>query len=66
VSTDVEVTQLPTCDLCRGNGTPAWADARLPAIGSWAYLCFVHFKMHGCQLGLGKGQRLIISVANPS
>lgn len=44
------------CDLCHEN--KAEYDARLPMIGSWANLCQSCFILHGCSLGLGKGQKL--------
>jgi hypothetical protein len=39
---------------------PAYADARIPAAGSWGYVCKEHFDSYGCQLGTGKGQRLVL------
>lgn len=48
------------CDLCGDHGIdkPAAYDARIPYIGSWAFLCEDCFKKHNCQLGIGRGQRL--------
>lgn len=43
------------CDLC---DKPAVYDARLPLYGSWGNLCQLCFSMNGCELGLGKGQKL--------
>jgi len=60
--TEVLVNTIPDCDLCRsqeGYTWPAFADARLPRIGSWAYVCDLHFVAHGCSLGLGQGQKLV-------
>lgn len=44
-----------TCDFCN---KPALYDARLPLYGAWANVCQDHFTIHGCELGLGKGQKL--------
>jgi hypothetical protein len=58
--TKTTVAQIPRCDLPHPDETIlAYADARLPRIGSWAYVCKGHFVEHGCELGLGKGQELI-------
>ena len=67
MSTETTVTRIPDCDLCKANGgflsvtvtNPAYADARIPAAGSWGYVCKEHFDSYGCQLGTGKGQRLV-------
>jgi len=49
---------VPPCDLDPAHGR-AYADASLPNNGgSWAYVCIECFNSNGCQLGLGKGQRL--------
>jgi hypothetical protein len=54
------VSAIPPCDLDPAHG-PAWADASIPAAGgSWAYVCLDCFEKHGCQLGLGSGQRLVL------
>ena len=60
--TSVVVEELPGCDLCKDIhdvDMPAYADARIPAYGSWANVCWDHFNDCGCTLGLGRGQRLI-------
>ena len=49
----------PTCDM-PGCTNKAYADARLPVYGSWAYVCVLHFEEQGCSLGLGRGQELDI------
>jgi len=54
--TRVVVTELPKCDFC---DEKARYDAKLPS-GPWAYLCETHYFAHGCRLGLGKGQRLVL------
>ncbi len=48
------------CDLCKDKliERPAVYDARIPGIGSWAFVCEECFKRYRCQLGLGKGQKL--------
>ena len=59
-NTVVYVEVIPDCDLCQ-HKTPAYADARIPnASRAWGFLCFVHFMMYGCKLGLGQGQILIV------
>jgi hypothetical protein len=54
------VSQIPSCDLCGGSGVkkPAYADANLGR--GWANVCREHFVQHGCRLGTGRGQRLIL------
>jgi hypothetical protein len=56
------VARLPDCDICTQNGkqVPAYADAKLGAGMPWANTCRDHFRVYGCQLGLGKGQELIV------
>lgn len=58
MSKQVIVTTIPPCDLSQDHG-PAYADARIPAVGSWAYLCQACFTKYGCTLGTGHGQHLI-------
>ena len=57
--TEVEVAQIPNCDLC---GQPALYDCRT-IMGPWAYLCSEHFRKIGVGLGLGKGQKLTLKIA---
>ena len=52
------VSVLPDCDVC-AEKTLATYDARIWN-GSWAYVCEYHFAMGKCELGLGKGQKLIL------
>ena len=54
--TEVEVAQIPNCDLC---GQPAQFDAKI-VFGPWAFLCPEHFRKLGVGLGLGRGQKLIL------
>jgi hypothetical protein len=58
VSTHTKVTQIPTCNLCALNdkNVPAYADARVPLLATWAYVCKEDFDAYGCELGTGKGQ----------
>lgn len=60
--TEITVNHIPDCDICGGAFTTrkAYADARIPANGSWGYLCRHHFDHLGCELGLGKGQKLVL------
>jgi hypothetical protein len=56
----VVVARIPDCDLCHSaDKLPAYADANMGA--GWANLCREHFELHGCKLGLGKGQALLLS-----
>jgi hypothetical protein len=48
----------PNCDLCLRK-TPAFFDGKT-IMGPWAYMCEGHFATHGCGLGEGKGQRVIV------
>jgi hypothetical protein len=63
MSTQVLVSTVPPCDLCSlDTSTPpplAFADARIPSVGSWAYVCKPCFDRHGCTLGTGHGQALV-------
>lgn len=63
MSEEVLVTQMHNCDVCNQEGVrrPAYADAKLN-IGPWAYVCLDHFKIYGCKLGTGRGQRLVLKV----
>lgn len=62
--TTVIVDKLPQCDLCFAEkhikGVPALYDGKTD-FGPWAYMCEEHFLLHGVGLGLGCGQRLILS-----
>lgn len=54
--TEVEVSQLPGCDIC---GTlNAHYDGKT-IMGAWAYMCSRCFKEVGVGLGVGRGQRLV-------
>ena len=62
--TKVIVHELPKCQLS-GHPEPganAQYDARISGLnnGKWAYVCQYHFILHRCELGLGKGQKLIL------
>lgn len=62
MSTEVQVQELPPCDICKANGVQK--DANYDAatsMGGWAYLCELHFSMYAYGLGTGRGQRLIVS-----
>ena len=61
MSDQVVVTNYPICDLCAqvGAENTAYADARIPGYGSWGYVCHQHFIDLKCEVGTGKGQRLI-------
>jgi hypothetical protein len=61
MSTEVEVSKLPNCDICQQDGT--YTEAKYDGatrMGPWAYMCDIHFRMYGVGLGTGAGQRLIV------
>ncbi|MCA1806261.1 MAG: hypothetical protein LC687_00050 [Actinobacteria bacterium] len=60
-ATQAKVARIPDCDFCKAKGkqTRAYADARTWT-GTWAYVCRTHFAANSCELGLGKGQELIL------
>lgn len=52
------VHEVQHCDFCKPeNTTPATYDGKTK-YGSWAFMCDIHFKLYGCGLGLGRGQKL--------
>lgn len=68
MSDSVNVTKLPTCDVCKYDDgidhVDAWYDARLLS-GQWANVCEAHFRSHtNRRLGTGFGQRLIVKEGN--
>lgn len=68
MSTKTYVTTLPPCDVHRaekGEVVPAYADAFLPPMRTWANVCRPHFREFGCNLGTGKGQVLIVGTEPP-
>lgn len=61
MSTTVEMTRQPECDICKFvDGVPnvgAWYDVKTIQ-GPWANVCEAHFRSHTTQeLGTGHGQR---------
>jgi len=62
----VIVTKLPNCDICamEGKTEPAKYDTRVPGEG-WMNLCQCHYDMHGCSLGPGKAQKLVLKCPEP-
>jgi hypothetical protein len=55
-NTQTEVSRMPKCDFCP---YPARYDFRTP-LGPWANACRDHFVAYGGELGLGKGQKLVL------
>lgn len=55
--TEVEVSELPMCDICN-HPRAALYDCNLGQ--GWGNVCQEHFETLGCQLGLGKGQKLVV------
>ena len=62
-ATQAKVARIPNCDMLKHGDRPvkAYADARLPHDGRWAYVCRPCFNAAGCTLGLGRGQELILA-----
>jgi hypothetical protein len=66
MATEVKVSQLPGCDICKYVGPPPGKPAQEAAYdgktkeGPWANMCEYHFTQYGVGLGTGKGQRLIL------
>jgi len=54
---EAEVDNIPECDCCEHK---AAYDAKTRH-GVWGYLCEEHFSEFGVGLGLGKGQKLILT-----
>lgn len=68
MSSKVVVDTIPSCDLCKLRNVfdeKAYADAYIPTLATWGYVCKQHFAMNGCQLGTGKGQELVLNVYQP-
>jgi len=61
----IEIDRMPLCDLCAQEGIRSLAKYDGKTIyGSWAYMCERHFKEQKANLGLGKGQELIMKKGN--
>jgi len=58
INTMIKVSELPICDFCE---LKAEYDGKTKLRGAWANMCINHFIEAGVGLGLGKGQRLILS-----
>jgi len=56
-STEATVSEMPRCSFCH---QMAEYDGKTNQ-GPWAYMCDTHFKILGCGLGLGKGQKLVVT-----
>lgn len=61
MSTEVEVSVLPPCDVCLGYGKykAALYDGKT-SFGPWANMCQEHFDDWGLGLGTGVGQRFVL------
>lgn len=59
MSRQVKVARIPNCDITTHPPRKAYADARLPHDGRWAYVCKPCFGRFGCSLGTGHGQELL-------
>lgn len=60
MSTEVVVSEIPDCDICkqRNHTRPAVVDGKT-IHGPWANMCEDDFQAFGIGLGTGRGQRLI-------
>lgn len=59
----VLVSVVPRCDIhwiYHNKSVPAWADVLIPSQRRWGNLCKECFDAQGADLGLGKGQRLVL------
>ena len=62
--TQVEVSKLPQCDFCKEDPTVMYQGAMYDGrtrMGPWANMCQDCFKRFGVGLGLGKGQKLVLT-----
>ena len=59
--TEVEVLEIPCCDLCFMPRSARY-DCKTKS-GYWGYLCEEHFKSDGRGLGLGIGQKMVLKVS---
>jgi hypothetical protein len=64
MSTEVTVTQLPTCDICKADGMQVDAEYDAKTVfGPWANMCRRCYVTYGPgRLGTGYGQRLVLRV----
>lgn len=62
MATEVKVSVLPDCDFCkqRGHSHAAHYDGAT-VLGPWANMCEEDFVLFGRGLGLGVGQRLVLT-----
>lgn len=60
-ATQVEVTELPWCQMHPADQDPVLAayDGKT-TLGPWAFMCDPCFKQYGIGLGVGRGQQLIV------
>lgn len=59
----VFVDSIPICQVCMHmyrDSHDAQYDAYIPAYGQWGYICRKQFIRFKCQVGLGKGQELVL------
>jgi hypothetical protein len=69
MSTEVKVTTLPDCDICKAQKAETINRAEYDGAtthGPWAYMCQSHFLAIGLGLGTGRGQKLILRAEKPS
>jgi len=57
VNAEVKGSKLPDCDFC---GDEAHYDGKT-ILGPWANMCRICFRKYSLGLGLGKGQKLVVS-----
>jgi len=66
MSTTVQMTTIPNCDLPHEVPVPAVYDSR-STYGWWAYMCESHHRTLGVgRLGTGYGQKLILAEPVPA
>jgi DNA-directed RNA polymerase subunit RPC12/RpoP len=64
MANEVKVLKLPLCDIHFSSpqfvSVEAAYDTYVPGLRTWAFLCEECFTANNCELGIGKGQRLIL------
>jgi hypothetical protein len=58
---EVYLSRLPICVYCKKEGKRITAEYDgATNSGPWAFMCQLHFGIHGVGLGTGVGQKLIL------
>jgi hypothetical protein len=57
------VNELPDCAICKQEGYNPVRKGRYDGatvMGTWAFMCTMHFRLYGRGLGTGVGQKLAV------